>query len=113
MSGLADERHSLILNYFPNYTVRNTATPEDGGFLIYGNFMIHDGPDLISNTMWGAAGCVEVMGEMGFNRLKQFIYDLSGSNNTDIEKALVELVAEKKLYIIIEKAKRPSLIPIE
>ena len=53
------------------------------------------------------------MGEMGFNRLKQFIYDLSGSNNTDIEKALVELVAEKKLYIIIEKAKRPSLIPIE
>ena len=112
MCGLSDERHSTIQSYNPNYQVHNSQTPENGGFVIYGNFMIHDGPDSENNTGWGAAGCMEVMGDEGFTKLKSFIFDLSGSRDPNMEQGLKEFVSSGKLHINIEQSKRPSVEPI-
>ena len=112
MSGLSDERHSTIRCYNPNYKVHNSQTPENGGFVIYGNFMIHDGPDNADNTGWGAAGCMEVMGDEGFMELKTFIFDLSGSQNPNTEQGLLDFVSSGKLYINIEQSERPPVEPV-
>ncbi len=65
----------------------------DGGFVIYGNFMIHDGPDdLVSDAGWGGAGCIEVCGASGFSDLKKLVYNLSGSSKTNQDQGIKELV---------------------
>jgi len=111
MSGLADERNEPAHSYNPNYEIHNTSSPENGGIVIYGNFMIHDGPDDLSEFGWGAAGCMEICGKSGFENLKSTIHSLSGSSKP-IEQGLVELAGAGKLMIHIEQAIRPTPKPI-
>jgi len=98
-------------SYNPNYEIHNTSSPENGGIVIYGNFMIHDGPDDLSEFGWGAAGCMEICGKSGFENLKSTIHSLSGSSKP-IEQGLVELAGAGKLMIHIEQAIRPTPKPI-
>ena len=109
MSGLADYRKAPIQRYNANYEIHNTYSPENGGFVILGSFMIHDGPDDITSDIgWGGAGCMEVCGNNGFADLKSLTYALSGSQKTQ-DKALNDLVNAGLLIVIIEKAVRPTI----
>ena len=112
MAGLADKREQPIQSYLPNYEIHNTHSEENGGFVITGSFMIHDGPDNLQTEarMWGAAGCMEVVGENGFSTMKEFIFSISGSENTDMEKGLQELVNSKNLWLKLEGTQRPAVI---
>ena len=112
MAGLADKREQPIQSYLPNYEIHNTHSEENGGFVITGSFMIHDGPDNLQTgaRMWGAAGCMEVVGENGFSTMKEFIFSISGSENTDMEKGLQELVNSKNLWLKLEGTQRPPVI---
>jgi len=109
MSGLSDARKKPSQNYNQNYEIHNTYSPENGGFVIFGNFMVHDGPDdLIADYGWGGAGCIEVCGSRAFADLKSLIYGLSGSNNSQ-DKGLNDLVNSGLLIINIEQSTRPSI----
>jgi RHS repeat-associated protein len=111
MAGLADKREQTIQSYLPDYEIHNTFSEENGGFVITGGFMIHDGPDNLQSEagMWGAAGCMEVVGENGFSTMKEFIFSISGSENTNIEKGLQELVNTKNLWLQLEGTPRPPV----
>ena len=107
-SGLADQKSDYrIQSYNPNYKIHNTYSPENGGFVIEGNFMIHDGPDGYENYGWGAAGCFEIMGKNGFNEFKTFIFSLSGMEG-EREQGLVDFVKTGNLRLNLEKAERPK-----
>ncbi|MDR0507210.1 MAG: hypothetical protein LBH32_10420 [Dysgonamonadaceae bacterium] len=112
MSGLSDKREQSIQSYNPNYEIHNTHSEENGGFVITGNFMIHDGHDdlKLESGSWGAAGCMEVVGKKGFSEMKQFIYSISGSNNPDMEKGLQEFVKYKSLKLNLEGAAKPPVV---
>ena len=111
MAGLADKREHPIQRYIPEYEIHNTFSEENGGFVITGSFMIHDGPDNLQSDagMWGAAGCMEVVGEKGFSKMKEFIFSISGSENKNIDKGLQELVDSKNLWLNLEGTSRPPV----
>jgi hypothetical protein len=109
MSGLSSARKQSLFEYNPNYEIHNTFSPENGGFRVTGSFLIHDGPDdLIGDAgAWGAAGCMEVVGPSVFSKLKQTIFDLSGSSNSNMEKGLVDFAKSGKLKLDLEATKTP------
>jgi RHS repeat-associated protein len=97
VAGLADaQTHEL--EWFPGYTLHSTNSAENGAWIVYGNFLLHDGPDDF-NEAFGTAGCLEVVGKEGFSKLKDAVLKLSG------EACLCDVDA----IIIYKAAKRPPL----
>ena len=43
--GLADQQTHIIKAWLPHYTVHSARSLEKGAWQVYGNFLIHDGPD--------------------------------------------------------------------
>jgi hypothetical protein len=43
--GLAEAQTHVIKQWIPTYTVHSSHSTENGAWQIYGNFLIHDGPD--------------------------------------------------------------------
>jgi len=107
-SGLADPiTRKAVTNYNKNYRVQNTPSPYDGAIQIRDSFLIHAGPSTLKEWGWGAAGCVEVIGN--FTLFKKDIRDLSGSEVSDFDNAILQLIKEKKLILTLQKAVRPNL----
>jgi hypothetical protein len=107
MSGLTKSRSFKVPDYNESYEIHNTYSPENGGFIIEGNFMLHDGPDDLNNDYgWGGAGCIEVCGPSGFEDLKNFIYSLTGSTDS-IGNALNDLTHSGNLLMNIEDSVSP------
>jgi hypothetical protein len=96
-SGLADQQ-THRLKWYPEYELHSTNLAENGAWIVYGNFMLHDGPDNFSEA-YGTAGCLEVTGANGFSRLNDAIRRLSGESNLFNVDAIIKY----------EKAKRPPL----
>ncbi len=91
--GLADEQtHTL-----------NWVDYMGGSWQVYGNFLIHDGPDNPDGTRWGAIGCVEVCGANGWENFNTLIKDLS---NSDSESAIS---SAGQLTVSYAAATRPAL----
>jgi hypothetical protein len=111
MSGLADPQRKKLRHYNANYTVSNTWTPENGAFIIQGGFYIHDGPDDLSHSGWGSAGCMEVCGNQGYLRMTKFIHQISGSNIASTSDAMVQLTKAGKITLDLKAAKRPTVTP--
>lgn len=108
-SGLPHHAKQLAPRYIADYPIHNTTSVYDGAIQIKGNFLIHAGPtDLVHRppAIWGAAGCVEVVGD--FDEFRRQLIALSGSKETDITKGMTALVDAKKLYIQIDLAQPPN-----
>lgn len=106
-SGKVHVAKKAVTYYDPNYEIHNTHSPFNGGIQIDGNFLVHAGPLSVTDSGWGAAGCVEVIGM--FDQFKNQLRDLSGSKHTDANKAILELVKARKLFVQVDYAAAPNL----
>ena len=106
-SGLSYVPRKAVKLYNPDYEVHNTFSPYGGAIQIQGSFLIHAGPEDLTANGWGAAGCVEVIGN--FEDFKADILSLAGWTGTELDKGMLALVAQHKLFVTVEQAKAPNL----
>ena len=106
--GLADDQTHIIKAWIPTYRVHSASSPENGAWQVYGNFLIHDGPDNASE-IFATIGCIEIMGSRGFVRFNDLIIALSGSTAKDRDSKLAEIGRSAALSISYARATRPPL----
>jgi hypothetical protein len=97
----------VVEKYFPDYGVQNRYSPFSGAIQIKGRYLIHAGPQTLSESGWGAAGCVEIFGN--FDKFKDDIRILSRSRRRSSHRAIKDLVRAKKLFVRVEYAPRPNI----
>lgn len=99
-AGLHSFAKQQIKNYNRAYSVSNTSSPYDGAFQIKGSFLIHAGPKNLSDVGWGAAGCIEIIGD--FNLFKKDIILLANYDDlvANVDNALEDII--RKGYLFLE-----------
>lgn len=75
---------------------------------MYGNFLIHDGPD-DHTQLFATIGCVEIMGPEGFVKLNDLLIKLMDPSGANRDKKLAAIASSGQLKITYEKAIRPPL----
>ena len=113
--GLADKQRHTIKGWIPTYEVHSSESQEKGAWQVYGNFLIHDGPDdpLSDSYCYASIGCVEICGgPNGFNKFNDDIILLSGIKDFSREEQLKIIGKSGKLVIEYEKAERPPLVKL-
>jgi hypothetical protein len=109
--GLANQQTHVIKSWIPTYTVHSARSPERGAWKVYGNFLIHDGPDDAHNEVYASIGCVEICnGPAGFNLFNDYIINLAKPTSTSRAQRLLEIGKSRKLVITYAAAKRPALV---
>ncbi|MDR0563777.1 MAG: hypothetical protein LBG78_02415 [Azoarcus sp.] len=106
--GLADRQTHVIKAWIGSYNVHSARSNENGAWQVYGNFLIHDGPDN-SSELFATVGCIEIMGTQGFSRFNDLIIRLSGSKAKTRDAQLVEIGRAGTMRIKYDAAKRPPL----
>jgi hypothetical protein len=106
-AGLHSLSKTKVSLYKKNYTVHNRHSDYNGAIQLKGSFLIHAGPTSIKEIGWGAAGCVEIIGNFG--KFKENIRDLSGTGLTDADDAIEALVKAGKLFVQVDYAVAPQL----
>jgi len=107
-SGLHEVKKKVVTSYNKYYGVRNTYSPYGGAIQIRNSFLIHAGPRNLRERGWGAAGCVEIIGN--FNDFKKDIHIFSGSTAINSDDAILELVEKGMLFVQVDKATPPNFI---
>ncbi|MBO7445735.1 MAG: hypothetical protein J6T86_04930 [Bacteroidales bacterium] len=109
--GLADKQRHIIKQWIPTYKVHSAASNEIGAWQVYGNFLIHDGPDNPLQECYATVGCIEIFGgPQGFDRFNDDIIIFSGIQGGTRSEQLVRIGKSGKLVIEYEKADRPPLV---
>ena len=106
--GLADQQTHVIKAWLPHYRVHSASSPENGAWQVYGNFLIHDGPDNPSE-IFATIGCIEIMGVRGFVRFNDVIIGLSGPKAKTRDQRLIEIGGAGRMSITYARASRPAL----
>jgi hypothetical protein len=108
--GLAKEQTHVIKAWLPHYSVHSAPSLEQGAWQVYGNFLIHDGPDDTTNEVYATIGCVEICGApKGFDVFNDFLIALSGPRSSDRKAQLAEIGRARNMSITYLKATRPPL----
>ncbi|MFV0624979.1 hypothetical protein ACBY01_13355 [Sphingomonas sp. ac-8] len=107
--GLADQQTHVVKAWIPTYRVHSANSPENGGWQVYGNFLIHDGPDN-DTELFASIGCIEVMGRRGFVRFNDLLIALSGVNGRNRDEQLHQIARSRSLIITYDRAARPPLV---
>ena len=108
--GLADSQTHKIA-WHPSYDPSSNGSAEKGAWIIYGNFLIHDGPDN-PRQPFGTAGCVEVAGPSAFSRFNNAILRLSGESDLhDVDGVAVYKKATRPLFTDFPVYTPPGLAP--
>lgn len=105
-SGLKQVEHKPVPKYKEHYDVHNRPSNFTGAIVVQGFFYIHAGPENITESGWGAAGCVEVIGS--FNDFRRDILGMAGSTESDIQVGMTALVKAQKLYVQYDLAQPPD-----
>ena len=106
--GLAEFQTHVIKAWLPHYRVHSATSPENGAWQVYGNFLIHDGPDNPSE-LFATIGCIEIMGDQGFVRFNDLVISLSGPRATARPQQLLEIGSAGSMSITYQHASRPPL----
>lgn len=106
--GLAERQTHTIKAWLPHYRVHSALSPENGAWQVYGNFLIHDGPDNPSE-LFATVGCIEIMGRRGFVKFNDLIISLVGPTATSRPRQLAEIGRSGRISITYEAASRPTL----
>jgi len=106
--GLADHQMHVIKAWLPNYIVHSARSPENGAWQVYGNFLIHDGPDN-DTELFATIGCVEIMGPQGFLRFNDFLISLMDPPGNTRDEKLDAIGRSGQLTVMYERATRPTL----
>jgi hypothetical protein len=108
--GLSKNQTHPIKTWIPSYSVHSAASRERGAWKIYGNFLIHDGPDDPKVEVYASIGCVEICnGPQGFDKFNDFLISLSGASAATRAKKLVQIGKAKNMSISFTQATRPPL----
>lgn len=108
--GLADHQIHIIKAWLPDYTVHSASSPEKGAWQVYGNFLIHDGPDDPHRQVYASIGCIEICGgPNGFVDFNDYLIQLSGPRATDRATQLKEIGVARNISIEYQMASRPVL----
>jgi hypothetical protein len=108
--GLAKEQTHVIKAWLPHYSVHSAPSLEQGAWQVYGNFLIHDGPDDKVNEVYASIGCVEICGApKGFDLFNDFLIALSGPKSSDRKTQLAEIGRARNMSITYLKATRPAV----
>ena len=111
MVGLRNYQKHKIKLWYGAYTVHSARSDEKGAWKVYGNFLIHDGPDDPMKEFYATAGCVEVCGgPRGFDIFNDCIISLSGSKQKTRYKKLREIGGSSRMAITYMKASFPPLV---
>ncbi len=95
--------------YDETYRVHSNSSAENGGIVLYNNYLIHDGPD-DDEDIFGGAGCVEICGKNGYSSLIETLMGLTGSTSSDRKTNLESIMNHQKLLVLIEDAETPELV---
>ena len=106
--GLSDYQVHRIKAWLPNYRVHSANSQENGAWQVYGNFLIHDGPDN-PTELFATTGCIEIMGYRGFVKFNDLMISLSGSRANSRARQLAEIGRSGNITVTYEKASRPPL----
>ena len=106
--GLADYQTHIIQAWLPSYRVHSATSTENGAWQVFGNFLIHDGPDN-PTEVFATIGCIEIMENQGFVRFNDLIISLSGPKATNSSQQLIEIGRARHMSITYERATRPPL----
>lgn len=106
--GLAQQQVHIIKAWLPHYKVHSATSDENGGWQVYGNFLIHDGPDH-ELEVFATIGCIEVMGPSGFVQFNNLLIALTGTTGATRDEKLDAIARAGKLEIRYEAAARPEL----
>lgn len=93
--------------------MHSAPSVEKGAWQVYGNFLIHDGPDDPASQVYASIGCVEICGgPNGFVKFNDYIISLSGTKAKTRAKKLAEIGRSKIMKITYLAASRPPLTPL-
>lgn len=106
-AGLKQLTRKHVTFFNPHYSTQNRPSPFEGAIQLRDSFLIHAGPKNLSESGWGAAGCVEIIGD--FQNFKIDIQKLSGSKKQNPNDAISELVRLRKLYVQVDYAEPPKI----
>ena len=106
--GLANQQTHVIKAWLPDYKVHSARSLENGGWQVYGNFLIHDGPDH-PGEVFATIGCVEVHGRNGFVRFNDTLIELAGPPAGSRNEQLHAIARSGLLSITYQRAARPAL----
>lgn len=108
--GLANDQTYVIKAWLPHYTVHSAESLEIGAWQVYGNFLIHDGPDDPETECYASIGCVEICGSpQGFDGFNDLMIRLSGAKAGDRAARLAAIGKARNITIKYLKARRPSV----
>jgi hypothetical protein len=105
---LAKHQTHVIKAWLPHYRVHSALSVENGAWQVYGNFLIHDGPDNPSE-LFATIGCIEIMGKQGFMKFNDLIVSLSGPTEVNRPQQLAEIGRAHRISITYEAALRPAV----
>ncbi len=106
--GLASVQTHTIKAWIPTYRAHSAESPENGASQVYGNFLIHDGPD-DDTELFATIGCIEIMGQRGFVRFNDLLISLMDPPGRNRDQKLEAIGRSGKLKITYEAAHRPAL----
>lgn len=109
--GLAEHQKHTIKAWLPHYSVHSATSLEKGAWQVYGNFLIHDGPDDPHRQVYASIGCIELCGgPAGFDIFNDYLIALSGPTASGRDKQLLQIGNAKNITIEYIKASRPPLV---
>lgn len=106
--GLAAQQTHTIKAWISTYKVHSAASEEMGAWQVYGNFLVHDGPDS-PRDLFATVGCVELVGPRAFSKFNDLIVALSGSTKNTRAQQLAEIGNSGLLSITYAAATRPPV----
>lgn len=106
-SGLPHIAMMPVPAYLKDYKVHNSVSHFSGAIQIKGNFLVHAGPASATDYGWGAAGCIEIVGN--FDDFRRDILQMAGSTQADIHVGMQQLVSARQLYIQVDLDTAPDL----
>lgn len=110
--GLADFQAHILKAWLPDYRVHSAGSPENGAWQVFGNFLIHDGPDypMSKRSVYASIGCLAICGgPRGFVGFNDFILELAAPAGASRAERLAAIGRSGKLKITYLKATRPLL----
>ena len=109
--GLANDQTHAVKKWLPHYSVQSASSEEVGAWQVFGDFLIHDGPDdpLDRRSPFASIGCVELCGSRGFTVFNEHLVLLSGSKVPGQQDKLKEIGDSGTLEVHYLAASRPAL----
>jgi hypothetical protein len=107
--GLAEKQTHVIKARDPTYPVHSASSGENGGWQVFDNYLIHDGPDGPDDEVFATIGCIEIMGLQGFTKFNDLLIRLVNPPGANRSQKLAAIGGSRMMTITYLPAVRPSL----